>query len=295
MPETPITNIHRPEDGPPATEVLEPNSVLPTDSLDGPDVTATTTESTTGPETIEKEQRTAKLLGTTAIDIGGKLASMTRQSRVSLANKRMERAQSRREKMERKETLYEHLGRVATREVEKSRAGNQPRTPTPGWGDASILRDAPAPLTPDQKPQTWTERQMAKRIAKKSWDVQLADARRGQTVKAFGGEATLRGSKMSKLIGLQEKRRVSERFNNGEIDAHERRAAKLHAKANLPAVETVAQRQSREAVRSTGRSLDRTVSQPISSRWRDWRKNNAIKAEKRHADKAARLLEESEE
>lgn len=176
--------------------------------------------------------------------------------RAAIANKRGEWADNRTQKMEHKQQLYTELGARAM-------TGNPSESPT-------------------VRPRTIAERFMDKRLEKRNWELQMAESRRKQVISSFGGQRNLPGSSRAARSDAKSS------YRSGEITAQDLRSDLRLADMQRPLLETHAQKKSREKVTLSQSAMGRSANQPILSRWRGWRHNEATKDSARHNARSAK-------
>lgn len=176
--------------------------------------------------------------------------------RAAIASKRGEWAENRVQKMEHKQQLYTEIGTRVS-------AGNTSEPPT-------------------VRPHTIVERFMDKRLEKRNWELQMVESRRKQVVSAFGGQRNLPGSSRAARSA------VKSSYRRGEITAQALRSGLRSADMERPLLETHVQKKSRKKVTKSHAALSRSANQPILSRWRSWRHNEATKDSARHNTRSAK-------
>lgn len=189
-----------------------------------------------------------------------------------IAERRMDGAGDRMERMDHKDALYYQLGSLAI-------------DPDP---------DALAPyvetatgLPPHTR--SFAERFMDKRMEKRSWNEDLKAAERKKTVKAYGGQ-------YAHTMGLGSTIDTANRVHasrmarrHGVISARELRGEESFVRGSVRALENSEQKRTRRELKGASNKNMRSARQPILTEWRELRRNGAIKGIKKHHLKAERF------
>lgn len=183
--------------------------------------------------------------------------------KAAIADKRAEWAGNRMEKMEHKDALYTDLGNLAIR------------------GERTVSDTASGNTA---MPRTRVERFMDRRLSRQSEKKRLADYDQAITMKYFGFEGNL--SSKTKKDKRQELRQIKRQQKRGELLASEaldkaQRTRAEHKRLGKDMFVNARSRQIRKA-----ENLEDMTKQPVLSRWRNWRRNEAIKDVQRHRRRA---------
>lgn len=197
---------------------------------------------------------------TGAINFDG-LAAAFHGVRAAISQKRMEWAEDREERMDHKDTLYSSLGGVPMNGIDATAAG-----------------------VGDIRPRSYAERFMDKRQEKKEHEITQRAARQKRVNAAFGGPRANTTGFASKVDRLQRKNEVRSRYRAGDLTAAEMRLEKNLVIANPLVAENQTQRKARRVLGRADKELDTITRQPVLRRWRNWRRNEAIKDQRRHQE-----------
>lgn len=190
----------------------------------------------------------------------------------TIAERREAFSASRKEKMAHKDTLYAGLGALA----EASASGKS--------------KEAEVSLV---KPRSRHERRVDRRIDKKALKRNRAITDEALAKKVFGSRESLTGKNNKER--KQEKKAIDKQLKKGVITASEARLSRTNVDAQRLKHGELMHRRAGDKLHGKrwklGRDgaqskLDRAISQPISSRWRTSRKNEAVRDIERHKARA---------
>jgi hypothetical protein len=193
----------------------------------------------------------------------------SQQAIIDSSQRAMEKAANVMERMDHKDVLYRNLGQLATG--------------TGGVAGANEVHRDPSKEPP--RPRTFIERFNDKRMEKKSWNRAYKAAERKNVVKAYGGKETANtmgiGARGSLAKRKSEARGARRR---GEISAREQRQRQMQARGSLVTYENPRQRQTSRQLKDARGAAEKATRQPISRRWRNFRRERAIgKIQESHA------------
>ncbi|MCA9331781.1 hypothetical protein KC968_02465 [Candidatus Saccharibacteria bacterium] len=195
-----------------------------------------------------------------------------------VAQKRMERAGNRMERMDHKSALYNDMA---------NSVNGIEATPT----ETALGQPA--------KPRTFIERHMDKKLEGKLWKAELKKAETKREVSQFGNKGFTqtrrrdrkrvqenRETRGRKIAEAAQKRQIDSDFILGNISREERLS-------RLSDIEPMSRKIENKRVRSLKRqgsridkSVVRSANQPVLSRWRNRRRENAIESIKKHHHRA---------
>ena len=193
--------------------------------------------------------------------------------KINHAERRKSWAQARVDRIGRKDALYENLALVRTNEAPT--AQHKGETPS--------------------HPRGPVERFLDKRMSERQFRQEVRNARRNRVIKAHAGEIRSnslgwRSRRLTAGSVSQRKKEARSRYKAGNISAEQLRAEYSRIEATPVKYETRSQRASRRAHNRAQNSANRAKSQPISGRWRSWRKKNAEKDVVRHSNRSQKHL-----
>ncbi len=183
----------------------------------------------------------------------------------NISERRMSMGGDRMETMDHKDALYADIGNIAA-------------------GQEAVLTDTVSGQT--ARPRSFVERYMDKRLDKKNWRAELQASERKRTVAAYGGERSQTMRSDSLIDTFARKRVAGSVYRAGDMSAAELRLARADIQATPRAFENSEQRKTRRRADGAVNDLEKTAEQPVLSRWRGWRRGEAIKDIKRHHSRA---------
>ena len=238
--------------------------------------------------------------------------------RTAVAQKRMERAGARMERMEHKDAMYEDIG-FSYASGSRSELGNRDVTETANPGDWQFPDGIDNPQTATSrgaKPRSIMERLKIQRVESKRHKLDVKRNHRKYYEDAFHIRETQnpafrdanrralevmpstpvdRSSAKARRLNKVRQLGVRTSYLKGNLNPEEQRKRLNLAKANRTPQESRGQKRQRKGEeRAIGR-LVTAADQPITGAWRQWRRSKAVKDIQRHharAEKHRQLQEE---
>jgi len=202
-----------------------------------------------------------------AIEVSGRIKDVIvdqglvafRGIRAALSRKRMEQAAGRMETMDHKDALYADLGSLA---VTGNRTVSETATSRPAM------------------PRALTEQFVDKKLDKRAIKRQNAELYSYRARKIFGAKEDLVG--LNKHERRQQKTEIQHQKDRGEITASEARVQSMEIDTAPPKFGEKFHKLTSKQERRANRRLNRALRQPVSKKWRSWRRSEAIKDVGRH-------------
>ena len=174
--------------------------------------------------------------------------------RAAISRRSMRKAGDRLERMDHKDALYSDMAQIALRRH---------------------LSTPPETATGEQaRPRTFAERFLDRRADKRQEEADRARTYAYRTEKIYGPKDQLPG--LTKKQRKQQQAQVSRLTRRGELTAREARIEKLKIGAKPVKLGYEEHKRTSSALNKTSSRLERTVNQPILSRWRNFRRQRAI-------------------
>lgn len=176
---------------------------------------------------------------------------------VNKAQRQLERAGTRLEKMDHKDGLYDRLSTLAS-------GGDEP---DPFSTQANEARPMP---------RNGVERFLDKRLESRAHKKGYREAERRRVVKTYGGEASNTLGAGTKLTSQIRRSRAENEYRQGGLTAQELRQARFDIATSPARFSNPEQRRTRRRLEVSSRELERARNQPVLTRWRDLRRKRAI-------------------